>query len=637
MGDGRVIRGAVTAAELAAALEDLDLPRRGPALVLTALAPPVPVSVAVIDLVVDELARRGHDVALAGALRLADHDRGVSSVAAMATHAGLGGRTARGTAYQVLDLLAPGEGQALDVPAHSILSGVPVSSRWTDAGLRVVLARAATDLSDGYAGCLDALGLLAPIAGAATAEVAADVARYAPPHLAMADAVEASGGPDGRGVPSPVPTGTLIVGRDPALVDQALARLMGEDRSAARPFAELLRLRGEPPGTLAGDLTPWADFPRADAGLREARRTLDVLPHAARLFDAVAVAPDSLPGSAGDPLLRGLREVYAAWARAGGQPAARAGMGIGLGLAGTLVTAAAAWLTTLDKDHVPTVVTSLGFEPAELPGQEYDGLPDVLAPFERLAAGAPTVAEGLRWTRHDGAVVFRTEREIGARFADFVARVDVAEGISLMADYVGGRRVSVTADEAGRPVRQAERNVYLPQPNAAAAFGGKPIDVCKIELVERAETAHRLRWRTVFSPNGSARSDDGTLSFEDTGRGTVRLVVSGRQEFTLPPALDPRLLARVPGLLDALTTESYRRFFTSTFDNLEACFEGRPFRVGAPPETADSPLLTDLLRFAVEQGLATFGSEAPSRATRRAGREAAEVDLHGFAHFRGNP
>ncbi len=623
-------------AAFGAALDDLDLPLGGPALVLTTLAAPTPVSVGVIDLVVDELAIRGHDVTLGGGLRVADRDRGVLSVAAMAAQAGLGGRTERGTAYQLVDLVSE-RGEPLDVPSHSILSGVPISRLWSGAGLRVVLARAVTDLADGYAGCLDALALLAPVPGGAPAEVSADIARYAPPHLAIVDAVEASGGVDGRGVPLPVPTDTLIVGRDVALVDQTMAALMGEDRSAARPFAELLRLRGEPPGTLDGNLSPWPDFPRADAGLREARRALDVLPQAARLFDAVAVAPPDGPRSEGQPMLRGLRELYAAWARASSHPAARAGIGLALGLAGTLASSATGWLTTFDKDHVPTVVTSLGFDPADFAAAQYDGLPDFLAPFARLAAGAPTLADGLRWTRHDGAVVFRTEREVAARFADFVARVDVAEGISLMADYIGGRRVTVTADEAGRPVRQGERNVYLPQPNAAAAFGGKPIDVCKIELVERTGTAHRLHWRTILSPNGSARSDDGTLSFEDTGRGTVRLLVTGRQEFTLPPSLDPGVIARVPDLLDSLTTESYRRFFTSTFDNLEACFEGRPFRVGVPPDSGDSPLLTDLLRVAVEQGREALLGETPTTASGRAVRRPVdEVDLHGFAHFRGN-
>ena len=509
-----------------------------------------------------------------------------------------------------------------------------VSSRWVGARLRVVLGRAVTDLADGYAACLDTLALLAPIPGAAVAEVSADVVLHAPAHLAVADALQASGGTDGRGVPQPLPTATLIVARDAALVDQTVARLMGEDRSVARPFAELLRLRGEPPGALDGDLSPWPDFPRADAGLREARRAIDVLPQAVGWSmpspsSCSKGSPACISISIGAlrvPYPRGRCAADPRSGRASGSPGPR----------GTLYRGSP-WSRSSTRPTCATRVTSW-LRPEQAPGEEYDRLPEFLAPFERVAAWAPEVADGLRWTRHDGAVVFRTEREIGAGFADFVARVDVAEGISLMANYIGGRRVTVTADQSARPVRQAERNVYLPQPNASAAFGGKPIDVCKVELVERTDTAHRLHWKTVLSPNASARYDDGTLSFEDTGRGSVRLVVSGRQEFTLPPSLDPRTLSRVPDLLDALTTESYRRFFTSTFDNLEACFEGRPFRVGAPPETAEVPLLTDLLRFAVEQGRDVLGAGAPQPTLPGgSGRPPAdEVDVHGFAHFRGN-
>ena len=37
-----------------------------------------------------------------------------------------------------------------------------------------------------------------------------------------------------------------------------------------------------------------------------------------------------------------------------------------------------------------------------------------------------------------------------------------------------------------------------------------------------------------------------------------------------------------------LVTDAYRRFFNATFDNFEACFEGRPYRIGAdtPPPLA---------------------------------------------------
>ena len=53
-----------------------------------------------------------------------------------------------------------------------------------------------------------------------------------------------------------------------------------------------------------------------------------------------------------------------------------------------------------------------------------------------LLEGVPETTGGMRWCLVDGATVFSVEREIGASFTDFVARVDVAAGISLMADYL---------------------------------------------------------------------------------------------------------------------------------------------------------------------------------------------------------
>ena len=148
-------------------------------------------------------------------------------------------------------------------------------------------------------------------------------------------------------------------------------------------------------------------------------------------------------------------------------------------------------------------------------------------------------------------------------------------------------------------MRQAERNVYLPQPNYLAHWGGLPIDVCKIELVQREEARHALHWRTVDSLNGSATYDDGTLSFTDLGAGRTRLAVRGRQLFTLPAVLAGRDLDRLPEVKDDLVEDAYRRFFGTTFDNLEACYEGREFRIGRDAED-DGPLVTQTLQLVLE-------------------------------------
>ncbi|MHB8184578.1 MAG: hypothetical protein ACYDDU_00575 [Dermatophilaceae bacterium] len=127
------------------------------------------------------------------------------------------------------------------------------------------------------------------------------------------------------------------------------------------------------------------------------------------------------------------------------------------------------WSVPFAKDRVSQLEVPVGFDPRSFAADEYDALPAFSAPFERLLEGLPigsgTGAESMRWRMLDGAVVFETARVMAADFGQFVARVDVAAGISLMADYLGGRRVPVSVDDEGRVVWQAERNLYLPQPN----------------------------------------------------------------------------------------------------------------------------------------------------------------------------
>jgi hypothetical protein len=213
-----------------------------------------------------------------------------------------------------------------------------------------------------------------------------------------------------------------------------------------------------------------------------------------------------------------------------------------------------------------------------------------------------------------------------------------------MADYLGGRRVRVgeptrSEQQGGSRQRQAERNLYLPQPNYLAAWGGEPIDVCKIELVEHGPDRHRLLWRTVSSPNGSAVHDDGTLTFERTVDGGTLVTIRGRQLFTLPAALDAVDLPSVPELHGPLLEEAYRRFFTTTFDNLEACCEGREHRIGRPPPDPSDPLLTESVRMLVDALTSRLGAggggAGGGAGTQHAGAQDPALDQHGFRHVRG--
>ncbi|GAA2745278.1 hypothetical protein GCM10009868_26120 [Terrabacter aerolatus] len=651
--DAIVVRGrdpALLAAAVRRLLPPAPLP--GAAVVLVRLSPPTPASSTVVHVVVDALVEAGCEVTVAGLLASRDRDRGHRDVGALAHAAGLTGRTARGRSYAVIDLaedLVPSL-----APATSALAGQPVSTAWLTAGTRVVVGRAVTDLVDTYAGCLDTLLRAVPeVAGCEPADVAVEVARHLRPHLAVLDALSTSGGADGSRLPDETETDTVVVARDPVLADVTLAGLLGVDRSSSSLVERAVAAIGAPAGSVEGDLRPFGAVAHAHPlAVRAARRVARDL-RLARVLSAATGGPDagSVPA---DPVLAALRPVVTEAVRAATDPVGQAGLVGLLGLAATVAAGGEAWGATMDKSTVERRVVSLGFDPAAHPDDDYDGLPEQLAAVDAVIDRLPVSddPEALRWCLVDGATVFEVRRLVPADFDAWVERVDVAEGISLMADYVGGRRVPVgdpvVADGGGDTrQRQAERNLYLPQPNYLAAWGGEPIDVCKIELVERGPDRHRLLWRTVSSPNGSAVHDDGTLTFEragatgpdggdgpDGGAGTM-VTIRGRQLFTLPAALDAVDLPSVPELHRPLLEEAYRRFFTATFDNLEACFEGREHRIGRPPPDPSGPLLTESVRMVVDGLTARLVGDVAGSSVRSPAPDPA-LDQHGFRHVRGS-
>jgi hypothetical protein len=84
---------------------------------------------------------------------------------------------------------------------------------------------------------------------------------------------------------------------------------------------------------------------------------------------------------------------------------------------------------------------------------------------------------------------------------------------------------------------------------------------------------------------------------------------------------------------DELVRDAYRRFFSVTFDNLEASYEGREFRIGADPAAPDQPLATRTLQLVWELATQWLGEQLdvplpPARPT-------PVLDVHGFRHFSG--
>jgi hypothetical protein len=636
----RDVRAWSAASALAAAIGQAGLdqavaaPRHttGPAVILTGLSPPAPVHREVVESLVDLLFERGwRQVVVTGAVRVRDRDRGLTDLGHLSTQAGLRGQTQAGNPYRVTDLYE--DLVQAPVAESSVLFGQLVGAEWVGAGLRVVVARNVTDLADGYRLCLDELVSVAcPIAGASPGDVAVDVLTHLQPQLAVVDALVSSHGFAGSVIPRWLDTATLIVGNDALLADVVGARLQAVDPGVSRLVHAALAGRGLSPNPrIVGELTPFVGWESASP------LTADALQRAGASVERLAAAVLSPVGAGGtgtDAIMSGLQQTAAAYTDnldSLGMRQWAEWMIAGAGYAAAVAREQArAWLTLFAADRIDRVTVPLGFDPGAYSDSDFAAVVAEAAGFERLLAGTPSTEGGLRWITHDRAVVFEVSRVLRAPFAEFVARVDVSQGISLMADYIGGRVVVLERDGSGRPVLQAERNLYLAQPNYLAFWGGLPIDVCKIEAVSYSDTEHRLVWRTVRSPNGSATYDDGAMTVADAGSGLTRVRVSGRQLFTLPPFWQAVDLDRFPAYKAVLVEDAYRRFFDATFDNVEACYEGREFRIGRPPVDPAGPLPTEVL--------ASVLSAARQRLTDTSAfsqPKDEQTDANGFRHFSG--
>jgi hypothetical protein len=211
-----------------------------------------------------------------------------------------------------------------------------------------------------------------------------------------------------------------------------------------------------------------------------------------------------------------------------------------------------------------------------------------LVRLEPVAEGAPAVSDELRWRYVEQAIVFHYTKLLPIDYDTFVRKVDIACTIQFMNDYLGGVLVPLQHDDQQRPIRQAERNIYLPQPNYIVLYQGKPIDVSKLEVVEYAADQQRLYWKTIASENASATYDDGIATFSREAAGT-RVTIVGRQQFALPLFWQVFDLDLVPDIKASLATHAYQTFFDRTMANFEALVEGRDIRIGKPTDEP-SPL-----------------------------------------------
>jgi uncharacterized protein (DUF362 family) len=563
-----------------------------------------------VEALIDHLHDRGFiDVAVVGtsdssALRAENRD-----VLALSDLLGYRFITPKGRPYDVVDLADDLSETAFS--ADNVLHGGSISRVWLNADLRIIFTKSRTDESSGYALCLDTLIGVLPLADKNLhyrrrrhpGDVVAALLTVAPVQFCLIDAIVSAHGAGGRRAPEPINTDTIIAASDIVLADFIGALKMGLDPMVSPTFARTLATHPLPLHyTVSGSIGPyagWTNVPvlqlratqmRGDAGtpdrlvepwLQRLDAELFPLKHPldARLNAALAGFFADADANSSSQWLLVLANML-------------------LGLAGHAIES---YRTMFDKDALFQHAVPLGIDLSTVPDDAFDRLVEELVQLELIASSAPDMSAGLRWRYVDEAVVFQYARTLPIDFNLFVERVDVARTIQFMNDYLGGVVVPLAHDGRGRPVKQAERNVYLPQPNYLVLYHGKPIDVSKLEVVDYGTNQHRLYWKTIGSENGSATYDDGIATFERTADGT-HVTIVGRQLFTLPLFWQIFDLNLVPDIKSVLVTHAYRTFFDRTMANFEALVEGRDIRIGHPVDESLPPAVEQLMPFLEQIG-----------------------------------
>jgi len=546
--------------------------------------------------------------------------------------------TPKGRPYDILDLA---DHPAFDAfPPGCVMHGCAISNIWLDADYRIVFSKSRTDEAAGYALCLDTLIDVLPLPDKNThyrrrrdpGDVAAALLAVAPVQFCLIDGIVAGHGPGGRRAPSAIETNTLIAASDIVLADYVGALKMSLDPTVSPTFAPVACRHPVPQRYLImGSLSPWPEWQNVAPRVREATRLRQRAEGIDRLVEPwlQCLDPELFPlkhpldSRINLSLTPLLADPSNAWL-----------LDILNELLGWIGQGIEAYRTMFGKDSLRQCVLPLGIDLAALPDSAFTTLIEELKQLESAVAAATRVSSELCWQEIGESTVFCYARMLPIDFDLFTRRVDIARTIQFMNDYLGGVLVPLAYDDTGRPVRQAERNVYLPQPNYLVLYHGKPIDVSKLEVVQYDIDRQRLFWKTIKSENESATCDDGIATFERTAEGT-RVTIMGRQQFMLPTfwqVFDPKY---VPGLKPMLVTHAYQTFFDRTMANLEAVVEGREIRIGRPVDELPTPpieLLMPLLKRLMEIATPVIAELAGQG--RRPGEPRGETDADGFTHVR---
>lgn len=535
-------------------------------------------------------------------------------------------------------------------PEGSILRGTSLSADWQAAHFRINFCKNKTDQENGFALALQNLTGILPLQAKdfhyrfrlRKEEVALDLLRHTEVHFTIIDAWQSNHGSQGTRSQNPQQTDTFIASNNLLLADWVGALKMGLDPFCSDLNAKALREVGLPAKyQINGDLSVYEGWKNVPIHLQESTRKRNTSPLALRLADACLQTVDTDMYPFKNMLDSQLNALFAQRFKGlESDPAAYWGLvTFNLALA-NLENYRQAWQILFDKDRLHRMDTRLNIDLALLKDSDFESIEDYILPFRTILEHTPPDRYGLRRRYLDGSVIFEYYKIIPVAYAEFIKKVDIAQAVQMMYDNIGGARAVVKKNRQGRVVYQAERDIYLPQPNWMVLFGGKHIDVDKLEVIRYDRNQQQNFWRTVHSSNQSAEYDDGMVCFAKDPGG-VRVTILARQKFSLPLFWQVVNMDYLPDIKEALVSDAYFRFFSRTMANFEAAAEGRNPFVGQKWDTGYGEADKGSLPPEIEQlkGLFTFVAgffekwvkrpDAMNKQTEEVG-----IDEHGFRHYR---
>lgn len=574
----------------------------------------------------------------------------------LADMAGYRFSTGRGRDYEVIDLSQ--DLVSAGFAAGTTLHGVGVGRAWSEAHVRINFAKNKTDEQYGYAlGLHNLLNIHPSVAKdpyylhrVLASDVVLDILHLVPPHFTVIDAFVSNHGNAGTRVRSPIDTRTIIAGSDAVLTDWAAALKMGLDPHVSSINAQALReSQSKFPSHMIGPLQPYKDWINVTVRLRDSvcrrNRSVEMMRTIRPWFQSLD--RDLFPfKNALDERLNAL--FCRRFSDIDKKVLSRLTLTVlNYSLAAGYENIQSAFVLYA-KDRLHRTERPLNIRLADYKDAAYDAVVDYIEPLERVVRDIPGDSNGLKWRYLDDSVLFEGSRVLPIPYSDFVSKVDISASVRLMNDYIGGAYVPVSSDRHGRIIRQAERNIFLAQPNYLVLSGGQPIDVTKLEYCRYERAEQKIFWRTIKSDNSSARFDDGCVAFTNLGRKRTRISIVGLQQFGLPLLWQAVNLGLYPELKDNLVSQAYTTFLTHTFANFEAKYEGRDIRIGRgwPSVGSGDSLASDAdwkeglvdMIGSLEAKVTGSVKQVLERSTfwKRQRRPGSSLDDEGFSHFAGD-